>query len=258
MPNYRNVLIKWLGGNGYNAKLLETLYPEHKTYYDPFLGGGTTLQCFQNSIVGDSNKTLIDIWKLCKTDPETLSKEYKERHNNLLQWGEGYYYEIRDRFNQNQNPHDFLWLTRTCVNGLIRFNKQGKFNSPIHKGRNGIKPEKFNKTIYYWHGVLQNKQITHGDYRETLSTASRGNFALLDPPYLRTPKGMYGQDFDFVEFYNILDQLNQKGVKWILTFDAELPQGLSKRMILGKRGLSPFSKLKQTGETQQDFIYMNF
>ena len=70
-----------------------------------------------------------------------IVREFLEREGKLLeQWSDEYYYTVRARFNQEHNPLDFLFLNRSCFNGMIRFNKSFGFNVPY-----GHKPQRFAK-----------------------------------------------------------------------------------------------------------------
>ena len=103
--------------------------------------------------------------------------------------GEPYYYEVRDRFNASPNSWDFLFLNRSCFNGIIRFNRKGRFNTPY-----GHKPERFAQS-YVTKITNQVARIAKviaaaedwifevADFRETLSKANPGDFVYADPPY---------------------------------------------------------------------------
>ena len=120
-------VIKWSGSKRSQASKIVELFPDFKKYYEPFLGGGSVLiqSKAKTAISGDVCEPLIDFWNLIKTNPSKLVKEYELRWNKLQDEGYMTYYHIRDNFNQKQNPYDLLFLSRTCVNGLIRFNGKG-------------------------------------------------------------------------------------------------------------------------------------
>ncbi len=74
------------------------------------------------AIAGDIIAELIHLWKAIRDEPELTAKEYELRWKRLQNEGHTAYYDIRASFNATRNPHDLLFLSRTCVNGLIRFN----------------------------------------------------------------------------------------------------------------------------------------
>ncbi len=103
--------------------------------------------------------------------------------------GEPYYYEVRDRFNLLPNSWDFLFLNRSCFNGLIRFNRKGRFNTPY-----GHKPERFaqpyvtkitNQVARIAKVIASADDWTFevADFRKTLSKTYPDDFVYADPPY---------------------------------------------------------------------------
>ena len=263
-------VIKWSGSKRSVAKKLSQYFPVSKRYFEPFIGGGALLP-FRNinyGYAGDIIPELINLWNAIKTDPENVSKEYKKRWEKLQKEGHEVFYEIRERFNRKRNEHDFLFLTRTCVNGLIRYNSKGEFNNSFHLTRPGIKPESLNEIIYIWHLIIKDIEFCHCDYHYLTEQAEEGDFIFFDPPYGGT-KGRYMKDtFSFEEFFNELDRLNCRNVKWMLTFDGkagkrnysyELPKELYLHKILVKTGISPFTKLMNTTiDDVNESVYLNF
>nr|AGS51564.1 DNA adenine methylase [uncultured bacterium contig00004] len=124
-------VIKWSGSKRSIANDLSNLFPSCKRYFEPFLGGGALLpfRKIQYGYASDIIPELITLWDAIKTKPQKVSAEYKKRWERLQKEGYEVFYEIRDNFNASRNEHDFLFLTRTCVNGLIRYNSKGEFNS---------------------------------------------------------------------------------------------------------------------------------
>jgi len=123
-----------------------------------------------------------------------LSAEGKK----LLSNGEKYYYLVRERFNKNCNPLDFIFLNRSCFNGVMRFNSRGEFNVPFCR-----KPDRF-RQAYVTKIVNQIAQIQKimrgkdwefrvGDWRECLENVTADDFVYLDPPYLGRHTDYYQQ-----------------------------------------------------------------
>ena len=129
-------VIKWSGSKRSQSEKIKNYLPENfNRYYEPFIGGGSMLYSINptNAVCGDICIPLIDLWNEIKTNPLALSQAYRYRWSRLQTEGYQVYYEIRDNFNQSQSPEDLLFLSRTCVNGLIRFNSNGKFNNSLHQ-----------------------------------------------------------------------------------------------------------------------------
>src|SRR3989344_3135634 len=145
-------VIKWTGSKRPIAYKLAKLFPKSDRFFDPFVGGGAILPFFQGkpAIVGDVIPELIALWTLIKEKPDLVASEYAKRWNRLQTEGYKVYYEFRDNFNATKDPLDFLFLSRTCVNGLIRYNKEGKFNNSLHHTRPGIHPKTLQEIIKNW------------------------------------------------------------------------------------------------------------
>lgn len=247
-------VIKWSGSKRSQANIIKSYIDfSFNTYIEPFIGGGSVLYQISppNGICGDICKPLIDLWNEIKKNPLSLSNEYKIRWEMLQKQGYEVYYKIRDRFNKENNPMDLLFLSRTCVNGLIRFNSKGEFNNSLHHTRPGINPEKLKDIILEWSERIKGCTFDCYDYRETLENAKKGDLVYLDPPYFHT-KGRYYGKIEFDEFVNQLYELNKKNVKFILSFDGirgdnnylvDIPKELFKRHKLLPSGNSSFKKV---------------
>jgi len=263
-------LIKWSGSKRSQAREIISYFPEKiNTYFEPFLGGGSVLGTLSPSkaVCGDICASLIDIWNLAKMKPEFLSKEYEKRWSQLQQEGYLYYYKMRESFNKKQNPLDLLFISRTCVNGLIRFNRNGDFNNSFHHSRKGIQPFKFKKIIHNWSKIIRNYEFLTKDYRELTARAKKGDFIYMDPPYFNT-RGRYFGVIDFEKFLNYLEGLNKRNIKFALSFDgkrgnksfiAKIPKIIYKRHLLLHSGNASFNKLQNNKiESVYESLYLNF
>lgn len=263
-------VIKWSGSKRPIAHKLAMLLPESNRFFDPFVGGGAILPFFQRkpAIVGDIIPELIALWTLIKNEPDKVITGYKDRWVRLQDGGYKIYYQIRDSFNETKNPIDFIFLSRTCVNGLIRYNKDGKFNNSLHHTRPGIHPERLAKIIRDWSEWVQNTTFYNQDYRITLSGIKRGDTVFFDPPYVGTRARYVPQSFDYDVFYSELEKLNNLGVNWILTLDGEagdrsydnkIPQHLYQTHFKLSTGKSPFSKVMNNKQDKiLESVYLNF
>lgn len=223
--------IKYTGSKFPYLTDLKVLLPEnYKNVFIPFVGSGSFITLFENKpiVASDLNSDVISVFKALVDNPKLLYRLYKTHYITLTQniKGKGYYYNlVRDRFNLTRNPEDFLFLTRTCYNGLIRYNKRGDFNVGFHHTRDGITPDKLRTIIYTWLTLLTDTNkvdFYHEDYRSTIVKAIADDFIIADPPYIKT-KGQYlAQKFDFAEFEYLFNSLTKKGVKWMITLDDDL------------------------------------
>lgn len=219
------------------------------------------------AVGGDLYKPLIEIWRMVKSNPEKVASEYEKRWELLQQKGYKYFYVVREHFNTTKNLHDLLFLSRTCVNGLIRFNKSGEFNNSLHHSRKGISPQSFKKIINEWSQIISKYSFLSGDYEQVTNNAKAGDFIYLDPPYFNT-KSRYIESIDYERFVQYLEKINKKGIKFALSYDGTrgdksyivaLPKKLYKRHIMLKSGNSSFRKLQDKKiETVLESLYLNY
>ncbi|NYE58028.1 DNA adenine methylase [Carboxydothermus ferrireducens] len=142
------------------------------------------------------------------------------------------YYEIRDEYNSKVSSIDhidieraakFIFLNRTCFNGLYRVNKEGKFNVPYGDYKNPTICDERN--LYLVSSLLQKVQIFAGDYRESAKYISKDSFVYFDPPYRPLNKTSnftsYSKsdftDKDQIELARFYAQMNELGAFLLLS-----------------------------------------
>ena len=262
-------VIKWSGSKRSQAEDIIGMFPKFNTYYEPFVGGGSVMvrTGATKAVCGDICEPLIELWKLIRDDPDSVAKSYKRTWSTLQKKGQDVYYDTRKKFNDAHNPNHLLFITRTCVNGLIRFNGKGEFNNAFHITRPGIKPQTLDKIIHAWSQRIQNYTFIHGDYRDVTKNVTRGDFVYLDPPYFNTT-GMYYGSISYPELLDYLEDLNSRNVNFAMSFDGrhgdedrsvDIPKHLYKHSFLLYSGLSPFRKI-MTGNNDRvrESVYLNF
>ena len=211
------VLIPPIKCQGIKSKLVtwiaETLqWNGEGIWIEPFMGSGVVGFNLKPSraLFCDTNPHLISFYQGINNGtitPNTTREFLVFEGNELIKHGADYYYEVRKRFNLNKSPLDFLFLNRSCFNGLIRFNKKGDFNVPF-----GHKPERFSKAYItkivnqvdwvYKLAQLSDWTFIEQDYRITLSGATESDFIYCDPPYA-------GRHTDY---YNSWDRKHEKAL----------------------------------------------
>ncbi len=262
-------VIKWTGSKRSQAQQIAALFPSFNRYFEPFLGGGALLYLMADHecMASDIYEPLVDFWKLVKNDVNALIEHYAREWNKLQENLPDYFYVVRERFNANPNPFDLCFLSRTCVNGIIRFNDNGAFNNSFHLSRRGMTPERFAVVAKKWAPRLVRTTFRCGDYEAELATAREGDFAYLDPPYAGSTN-RYQDDLDTSRLVRVLYDLSRRGVRWALSFDGmrgkedlrqPLPDDLYKRHLLLKSGHSLVKKvLSGRVETVQESLYLNY
>lgn len=193
--------IKWAGGKRWLTENKQfKLPPFSGRYFEPFLGGGAVFFHLTptRAILSDANPRLIETYVAIRDDWKRVNdilKTMQRLHSK------DYYYEERGRI--RKKPHtraaQFLYLNRTCWNGLYRENLSGKFNVPIGTKKQVILPDDdFEKSS----NILQNAELFSSDFEEILIDAGKEDLVFLDPPYT-TAHNTNG----FVKY-------NQKIFKW--------------------------------------------
>lgn len=195
--------IKWVGGKTQLIDSIEKTLPKdfgsqgNLTYIEPFVGGGAILfwmlQKYPNikkAVINDINPDLTTAYKIIKTNPKGLIMELRSIQEEYLPLSEEkrkeYFLEKRDRYNtKSLNPVEnsalFIYLNRTCFNGLYRVNSKGGFNVPFGKYANPKICDE--QTILADSELLQKVEILTGDFEETLKLAGEESFFYFDPPY---------------------------------------------------------------------------
>ena len=197
--------IKWAGGKGQLLEQLDAYLPEdfgdrrNVTYIEPFVGGGAMLfymlqryPNIQHAVINDVNPNLTTCYRTVRDTPEELIASLQDMQNayNAIQTEDGrrdFFLAARDRYNEKnldpiENTTKFIFLNRTCFNGLYRVNKKGLFNVPFGKY---INPQICDPaTIRLDSELLQRVEILTGDFEATLDHVGDGyNFFYFDPPY---------------------------------------------------------------------------
>jgi DNA adenine methylase len=262
-------LIKWTGSKRSQAARIAAEIPPYRRYFEPFVGGGALLYvaAHRGAVAGDVYAPLIALWKLLQSSPAEVVANYRSQWKRLQRKLPDYYYTVRDRFNAGPDPLDLSFLMRTCVNGIVRFNDEGRFNNSFHLSRRGMEPDRFAAIVARWTPVIQGVRFVCQDYEATLADAGRGDFVYLDPPYAGNHQ-RYVSDLDLGRFWKVLDGLNRRGVRYALSFDGQrgqcdlthdVPRELFRRRILLHSGNSAVHKvLNGPIERVQESLYLNY
>ena len=236
--------VKWAGGKGSLISQLSNFYPYElrngiiERYIEPFVGGGAVLiDILQNYDVRqayafDINIDLINSYNVIKNNVEELITNLKRMETEYLQLEQeerkNYFYNIRNEYNdytlqeneQNvQRASQFIYLNRTCFNGLYRVNKDGKFNVPVGSYKNPTICDEEN--LRNLSKLIQNVQFQCGDYRRSMEYVTENTFVYFDPPYrpLNITSGFTSytkEDFnddnqrELATFYRELNERNAK------------------------------------------------
>jgi len=222
--------VKWAGGKKQLIEQFKPLFPkEIKRYLEPFVGGGAVLFYVLKTykpkevFIFDINKELINTYETIRDDVENLIKELKKLkslHNKE------HYYQVRAEnpklLSKLTRASRFIYLNKTCFNGLYRVNLSGGFNVPIGSYKNPlICPEEDLREISK---LLKNVKIIKGSFKECLDFAKKGDFVYFDPPYYplnKTSFTTYTKDKFLNEeqkqLRGVFSKLDKKGCKIMLS-----------------------------------------
>lgn len=174
--------LNWAGGKRWLAASHNHLLPTtFKKYYEPFLGSAAIFFALQpeKAVLADVNKELIDCYMALK-DEWTVVEEYLKLHHRSH--SHDYYYKVRAAKPRNfaKRAARFIYLNRTCWNGLYRVNLNGKFNVPKGTKKNVLLGTDDFQSVSH---LLQNVELLNTDFEASISTAQKGDFIFVDPPY---------------------------------------------------------------------------
>ncbi|MDF2369089.1 Dam family site-specific DNA-(adenine-N6)-methyltransferase [Sneathiella sp.] len=174
--------IKWAGGKRWLVESNHLNLPKYSgRYIEPFLGGGAMFFHIspKEAILSDVNPRLINAYRAVRDNWQAVESELRKMQRLH---STHYYYEERNRL--RKTPHtsaaQFLYLNRTCWNGLYRENLSGKFNVPIGTKTQVIMPDDDFKSAS---SILNNAIISVCDFEETMAAAMKNDLVFLDPPY---------------------------------------------------------------------------
>jgi len=216
--------LKWAGGKRWLVSQHPDLFPTmYKSYLEPFVGSGAVFFHMRptNAILGDSNEELINTYATIKEDWCNLHKLLESHHR--LHCKE-FYYEIRAKTFENsvEKAARFIYLNRTCWNGLYRVNLKGSFNVPIGtKTKVVLDSDDFCAIS----NILKDTDLHASDYQTIVDSAQKDDFLFVDPPYtvkhnfngfIKYNDKLFSWD-DQIRLRNCIDNAVSRGVKVLLT-----------------------------------------
>lgn len=240
--------LKWAGGKGQLLDTIISYLPNDmsavKTYVEPFVGSGAVMfyvisnyQNITQIIINDLNTELINLYSVIKDDVESLIANLKELDKEYKSFSTVeecsiYYYRIREEFNNRCCKSDdrnirlaalFVFLNRTCFNGLYRVNGKNLFNVPFGKYQNPKICDEDNLRAV--NKVLQRVTILNCDFADTIQYADIDTLFYLDPPYkpisatssFNTYSTVLFDDEQQIRLKSFCDTLHLHNAKFILS-----------------------------------------
>ena len=197
--------VKWAGGKGSLIPQITKYYPFElkngriEKYVEPFVGGGAVLidilQKYevQEAYAFDINKDLINCYNVIKSNVENLIQELEKKEKEFLcldnEKRKNYFYDVREEYNSYtletepnvKRASEFIFLNRTCFNGLYRVNRNGKFNVPFGKYKNPTICDSSN--LRNLSKLIKDVVFEYGDYKKSEELIDAHTFVYFDPPY---------------------------------------------------------------------------
>ncbi len=216
--------LKWAGGKRWLVRAHEEIFNVNfNRYIEPFVGSGSVffLLTPDNAILSDKNKNLIDVYRAIKKDWERVFERLLE-HGSKHSYD--HYYMVRSLVYEDEfsRAAQFIYLNRTCWNGLYRVNKQGQFNVPKGtKDKVILETDDFERIA----DCLKNTILKDSDFEEIIEIASEGDLLFIDPPYIvnHNKNGFlkYNEKIfswaDQLRLSNCVKEAKKRGVKIIMT-----------------------------------------
>lgn len=230
--------VKWAGGKTQLLEILRQKYPHRiEKYCEPFVGGGAVLFDVLNTfrpetvLINDINKELINTYKQIRDAADVLIAQLAEiqdtYRNQSLEKNKELFYEKRSRYNElkmNGTAAEnlekaalFIFLNKTCFNGLYRVNSKGFFNVPFNNAKNPAICDEEN--LQECSRLLQNVEMLDGDYKNCRNFIDDKTFVYIDPPYRPLTQTSaftsYSEsgfsDKEQIELGSFIEELSQKG-----------------------------------------------
>ena len=222
-------IVKWVGGKRQLMfELLKNMPKNYNRYFEPFIGGGALFFELQpdNAYISDMNEELINLYKVVRDNVDELVADLQKHDIS-----KDYFMEIRniDRTDEYKNWSEvkkasrFIYLNRTCFNGMYRVNSKGEFNVPFGHYKNPRILDENN--LINCSNLLQRTEIKHADFFEILKKVKKGDFVYFDPPYVPLSetssftsytKDGFDVDMQF-KLRDVCDELDSLGVKFLLS-----------------------------------------
>ena len=220
--------------------------------------------------LNDCNEPLMDLWRVILDEPESLIAQYTALWTAQSSDPKSFYLEVRDRFNKEHNPADFLYLLARAVKGSIRYNSAGEFNQSSDNRRLGTHPKTLAKRVMIISQAMKCvTRVTSMDYQDMLSFYEPGQVWYLDPPYEGVSglkDSRYANVVKRPEFERFLEELVIVGVPFVLSYDGQtgertygppLPPELGLQRLELDAGRSATSTLLGREERTLEVIYIS-
>lgn len=262
-------LLKWIGNKQRFAHEIASFFPSpFGRYFEPFLGSGAVLGTLapKDAIASDVIEPLIQLWTSLASDPTVVKEWYAKRWERSNRGNKVLIYEeIKSSYNAAPNAADFLFLTRSCYGGVIRFTRDGYLSTPCG-AHSPVSPASFAKRVDVWHERVKNTRFLLADFEEVMELAAPGDVIYCDPPYSHSQAILYGaQSFDLLRLFQAITRAKERGVYVLLSIDGSkrsgnllcdipIPDGLFEEEAFVNCGRSMLRRFQMRGESLESEV----
>lgn len=173
--------------------------------------------------INDAHTSLIKLWRKIIHRPDALADDYAFLWNDQLGRERKYYDMVRERFNNDHDPADFLYLLARCVKAAIRYNANGEFNNTPDNRRKGARPAEMRRRVCHASDLLRKRtRLTSRDYKKILDQCTEEDLVYMDPPYQGVSGNRdqrYLPKVDYQEFCDELGRLNDRHIMFAVSYD---------------------------------------
>ena len=224
----------------------------------------------QSFLLNDLNDALMGLWQELISRPDDLAAAYGRLWHEQFGREREFYDEVRDRFNRDHQPHDFLYLLARCVKGSVRYNADGEFNQSPDNRRKGRRPDAMARDVLAASRLLSGRaEVQSEDYASTLARANMHDIIYMDPPYqgvCNGNDGRYLSGVSFDRFVTVLEQANDRDLSYIISYDGRtgdkehgnpLPERLKVEHLLVEAGRSTQATLLGRRANTVESVYLS-
>lgn len=231
-PPFKSQLLKWIGNKQRLAPEILANFPSYwGVYHEPFLGSGGVLGTLApgKAYASDVLPALMEIWQLLEDDPAQLVSNYAVYRDRIDRGEpkEDVYRAALDSFNAAPNGRDFIFLTRACYGGVVRFRRNDGAMSTPCGAHTPVPTASFEKRVQEWSTRVQGTTFRTMDFREAFHDVEAGDMVYCDPPYTDSQSIIYGaQAFKLHDLIEVIDKAKCKGARVALSIDGTKKSGL--------------------------------
>ncbi len=264
-------ILRWAGGKQQLVRELRGFFPrnaEELTYREPFLGGASVFLSFRpkHAYLSDANEHLIKTYQWVR-DRWDLVATYLRAHE--INASEKHYYSVRALYNalpfSAAQAARFIYLNKSCFNGIFRVNRRGEFNVPYGWKEPPAIPNR--SQLRNLSSMLQNAMLFTASFRHALKDAKKQDFVYLDPPYPPLNGTAYFTHYtrerfgeaDQLEVAKVFEELNERGCLLLMTnADTPLIRRLYGRYAIASLPVTRYITCKAVRHSVRELVITNY